>query len=313
MKFKVITTNTEGDRYTEFLQSATDNGLTFDVVNGTITKGFESTDPIFDRWGNWSEGVTKGAVGCAYSHMDLYVEIAGQDENYLVCEDDARFIAGFDADEMEQKLIDNDLEMLHLSNHGFRTTQFINTHTDANITTIPEIVKYSMGWLLPNTCAYIITPACAKKVVAHARLRNPEELYCETFIDRHLMHLAKRDWIKVRGINPVAVAHAGVESEINDDDYLVVPKPTTPLEAIVPKVVTAAQFKSALGPVRFAEVESVLAAIPDEGVKFEYTQFWLNTTEFKINNPMVLAMQDPAMLGWDDETKNQIFIDASKK
>lgn len=81
--------------------------------------------------------------------------------------------------------------------------------------------------------------------------------------------------------------------------------------AQTPQMVTSAQFKCAVGETRFAEIEVVLAAIPDATTKFEYTQYWLNTTEFELGHPMILAMQ--SLLGWSDEDRNQIFIDAGKK
>lgn len=79
----------------------------------------------------------------------------------------------------------------------------------------------------------------------------------------------------------------------------------------IPKVVTAAQFKCALGATRFAEIEAELAAITDANVKYEYTQYWLNTTEFAFNHPMVETMQ--GLLGWSDADKDQLFIDAGNK
>ena len=84
-----------------------------------------------------------------------------------------------------------------------------------------------------------------------------------------------------------------------------------PLVVSVPTLVTAAQFKCALGLVRFNAIESVLAAMPDADEQFEYTQYWLNTTEFKIDHPMILGMQEA--LGWTDAERNQLFVDASQK
>ena len=79
----------------------------------------------------------------------------------------------------------------------------------------------------------------------------------------------------------------------------------------VSTTVTSAQFKCALGVTRFTQIESVLAAMPDADEQFEYTQYWLNTTEFNISHPMVVAMQ--SILGWSDADRDQLFIDASNK
>ena len=84
-----------------------------------------------------------------------------------------------------------------------------------------------------------------------------------------------------------------------------------PVDEIDTITVTSAQFKCALGVTRFTQIESVLAAMPDADEQFEYTQYWLNTTEFNISHPMVVAMQ--SILGWSDADRDQLFIDAGNK
>lgn len=156
----VINLNTRQDRWNQIknIEELTFlNFQRFEAIDGTKLVPNEKLQRIFD--GN-DYNMRQGMVGCALSHIQLYVNLINSDKDfYCILEDDLRV-----SDNFKEKfdLIINNLpenwDLCYLSYHlwkKYRTNEFLNKAE------LPSLVKWnteqSLTHSMGGTCAYLIS------------------------------------------------------------------------------------------------------------------------------------------------------------
>lgn len=293
MNIKVITLNTEGERYQALLSNLESLGLTHDVVEGYRGNELERDDPLFERYLPFSvskqAGILKGAVACSLAHLDLYNDLP-TDQNTLVLEDDVILMPDFDIEALEAEFVAGGWDIMHFQAHeldGSFETAGAHGVTPRNV---------------PSTCAYFISPAGIKKIQELTPKDSNGKGQLVTTIDFYHAQLV-RSGVKVSIYTPFQVTHTGMLSTIIASDYLTDPIVPKPRVVKVPKQVTNYQIKQALNenPADRQAVEALVANSGDQNI----IDGWMHASTFKKEHPLFLGAV--SMLGWSQEKVDDLL------
>ena len=121
-----------------------------------------------------SEGKLRGNLGCTLSHLELWRRIGEQAEPMLIMEDDARLESGIDASMVASALerLPNDADLVWLNSYNYGVRAGVGSRLRrkfARLTgaEIPrrKVTFGTMPDVLTTTEAYVIAPACARRLV----------------------------------------------------------------------------------------------------------------------------------------------------
>lgn len=171
IKTFVINLDTRQDRWNKFTQQFEPTFLNYQrysAVNGyQLSPNSSRLQKIFEKN---DFNMRKGMVGCALSHIKLWIELLNDDKNdiYFILEDDVTFVQDF-----EQKmkhaindLVKNEWDIFYLGHHVWENQRNENLY---NKTLYPTIQKMNrMESLLKSmggTFAYMITKKGAEKLL----------------------------------------------------------------------------------------------------------------------------------------------------
>jgi glycosyl transferase family 25 len=172
LRFETFVVNLESrpDRWDKF--QITLNGIRslectrYPAVDGSRLVSTVQLQQIFD--GN-DYNMRRGMVGCALSHIQLYIDfLQGDAYAYCILEDDITFVPDFDAKlaHVYDELEDSDWDMLYLGHH-LANDRITDESYDRD--RIPRIEKWnrtmSLARSLGGTGGYIISRAGAKKLL----------------------------------------------------------------------------------------------------------------------------------------------------
>lgn len=171
MRTVVVNLNRRPDRWGEFLMKAA-GPLAFmkceryEAVDGTELKSTAQLQRIFD--GN-DYNMRKGIVGCAMSHIKLYVEMLESDaEVYCILEDDLDFVPDFELKfrQVYSKASLFDWDMIYLGHHLFEEQVTDESYDKEKV---PRIEKWdramSLGRSMGGTGGYLISRQGAQKLL----------------------------------------------------------------------------------------------------------------------------------------------------
>lgn len=170
----VINLDHREDRWIEFNKNAPLGTLEynrFSAINGKKLISTRQLQRIFD--GN-DYNMRYGIVGCAMSHIKLYIELINSESEYFVIlEDDITFVEGFNykllgiMKKLTDKTKKNEkVDIVYLGNHLYEEYKTIDTFSQ---TKLPEIEKWSTTQYLikspGGTGGYIISKYGAKRLL----------------------------------------------------------------------------------------------------------------------------------------------------
>lgn len=150
----------------EFLNTGMKSLCVFQAIDGRKLFSTRQLLRIFD--GN-DYNMRQGFVGCALSHINIYIEILKCDINYcLIMEDDIKFIDGFSEKLRELIAIlysdyNNDWDMLYLGHH--LRNEYITDKSNNILTVEKWDTDMSLKKSLGGTSGYIITNRGARKML----------------------------------------------------------------------------------------------------------------------------------------------------
>lgn len=158
----VVNLDNRPDRWTDFTKEAPVNMLykRYSAVNGYLLKSSRELEQLFN---NCDYYFRKGMIGCALSHLDLWVHVINSNKTAIILEDDVRFHTQF-ADITAQLLEQwSTYDICFLGHHKIKPTTEPNVITEIALhqKTTHESLQYSLG----GTFAYIITPLGAEKML----------------------------------------------------------------------------------------------------------------------------------------------------
>ena len=167
----VINMENRQDRYTSFSQKVEKEALSIPVkrhaaVNGYNLKPNRYIEQVF----NFNDyNYRKGMIGCALSHMELWVQLFPTQGVYLILEDDVSFVPYFDLklNHLLENLAGVQWDIVFLGHHVYK--QYKNKST-YNEYTMPTIEKWSTSRSLTEsaggTGGYLISSQGALKLLS---------------------------------------------------------------------------------------------------------------------------------------------------
>lgn len=167
IKNVVINLDRRPDRYEEFKKNAINIDYErFSAVDGKLLKGNSQLQFIFD---NNDYNMRAGIVGCAMSHIKLYIELINSDyDAYCILEDDITFNTNFNKKYIHllDQLSKTDWDFVYLGHH----LRYPDKHPECfNKEKLPIIEKYDVQKSFENsiggTGGYIITKKGAEKLL----------------------------------------------------------------------------------------------------------------------------------------------------
>lgn len=171
MKIYVVNLDKRSDRWNTFVEKSSlypqFNFIRYSAINGWNLKNTCQLQQIFD---NNDYNMRRGMVGCAMSHLKLYIELLEDDDNdiYCILEDDIDFVPEFDKklDSCIELLKNTDWDMFYLGHHVWK--KYIDKNTYSK-TLWPQIEKKnrkeSIDFSIGGTIGYIITKKGAELVL----------------------------------------------------------------------------------------------------------------------------------------------------
>lgn len=144
----------------------------FDAIDGKDVESLKKYDFKIPNWHDPSSGkaMTYGEVGCALSHYLIWKEIVDlaneelldNNTNFLILEDDVVFLENFYYNFISfTSNITINYDLLYLNRKAL--------YPNNEIQITPNIVKVDKSYW---TCAYVLTVACAKKLISANYLDN---------------------------------------------------------------------------------------------------------------------------------------------
>jgi GR25 family glycosyltransferase involved in LPS biosynthesis len=161
---KVINMQNRGDRWTSFEahNAAILAGLSygrFEAINGYALAANRYLEQLFN---NNDYNFRKGMIGCALSHIQLWIECSAVDNVYIILEDDVKLVDDFHE---QVKLIVGDLsqaDIIFLGHHEKNNNPEKNKESLRECLSFKESLEFSLG----GTGGYLITPVGAQKMLA---------------------------------------------------------------------------------------------------------------------------------------------------
>ena len=170
-KIFVINLDRRKDRWDNISKMLDDNIIRFPAVDGLRLKNSEQLQRIFD---NNDYNMRRGMVGCALSHIKLYIDLynSTEDQVYCILEDDITVSPDF-----KNKLnylyskLPKDWDFCYLGCHlwkQYQTLEFLN-HTELPL---PEKwdKKKSFTYSIGGTSGYLINKSGAKKLLDYINI-----------------------------------------------------------------------------------------------------------------------------------------------
>lgn len=165
LKTIVINLESRKDRIKTFDKICPIHYYKFKAINGKSLKPNEQLQRIFE--GN-DYNMRSGMVGCAMSHIKLYIELLKSDYNkFLILEDDVTFSPNFEKNlENIIQFNENDLDMIYLGHHlypQYKTKEIYEYKDNIQLHMLSKdlSLKFSMG----GTFSYIITKNGVRKAL----------------------------------------------------------------------------------------------------------------------------------------------------
>ena len=168
IKTVVINLNRRPDRWESFQEKEGGKFLRyhrFEAIDGSLLEPTEQLQRIFD--GN-DYNMREGMVGCALSHIKLYIELINSDTDiYCIFEDDIDFVPQFQEKfEHLLSILPKEWDLCYLGHHvwkHYRTPEIYDKEK------FPQVEKWSMLTSLERsmggTGGYIITKKGARKLL----------------------------------------------------------------------------------------------------------------------------------------------------
>lgn len=163
----VINLDRRNDRYEQFKQKSKNIDCErFSAIDGKLLKGTEQLQIIFD---NNDYNMRAGMVGCAMSHIKIYIELINSTyDAYCIFEDDIDFTNNFNKKfiHLLNQLQNKDWDLVYLGHH----LKHIDKNKDCyDKEKLPTIEKYSVqksfNESLGGTGGYIISKKGAEKLL----------------------------------------------------------------------------------------------------------------------------------------------------
>ena len=139
----------------------------FDAIDGSKIKSTEQLQDIFE---NNDYNMRRGMVGCALSHIQLYINMINDEKSdiYCILEDDIELTPDFAAKMLHcyNQLRDSDWDMLYLGHHVYKKYITKETYNNGKM---PRVEKWnrhrSLTESIGGTGGYLITRKGAEKLL----------------------------------------------------------------------------------------------------------------------------------------------------
>ena len=167
----VINLETRPDRWTKFEQEAKiENFLNYEKYCGINGNNIKSSHQLYRLFDGNDYNMRAGIVGCALSHIKLYIELINSNfDYYCILEDDIQFVPDFNnkLEHVKCQLNKNkDWDLIYLGH--FCKKQYI-TNLTYNKKSYPKIEKYNMqesfSKSMGGTIGYLISKKGANKLL----------------------------------------------------------------------------------------------------------------------------------------------------
>ena len=173
MRIFVINLDRRPDRWEKFKQNSEINSLQyarFSAVDGQKLKPTLQLQRIFE---NNDYNMRSGIVGCALSHLQLYIQLLNDTESDIYCifEDDITFTKNFIAKFKRclNKIYTTDWDLFYLGHHdrikGRTEAEKSNINKETEFTLVKTNPTESLQNSLGGAFAYIITKTGAQKLL----------------------------------------------------------------------------------------------------------------------------------------------------
>jgi len=161
----VINLDRRPDRLESFLKNAPINFKRFSAIDGKKLKPSRQLQKLFE---NNDYNMRKGMVGCALSHIKLWIQLLNSDKDaYLIVEDDIEFLPEFTQrlDKVISSLKSiNEIELIYVGHH-LRQNFLAGCYDSGDITIEKWSSEDSLRKSLGGTGGYIITRKGAEKLL----------------------------------------------------------------------------------------------------------------------------------------------------
>lgn len=137
--------------------------IRFDAVNGYTLRANRYLEQLFN---DNDYRYRKGMIGCALSHIALWIHTMNKNEPKIILEDDVEFVHDFSAKAQTLLSQVNEWDILFLGHHLYPHLQTEDTYHTYKLPTIERwSVERSLTQSRGGTGGYIISPNGAKKML----------------------------------------------------------------------------------------------------------------------------------------------------
>jgi GR25 family glycosyltransferase involved in LPS biosynthesis len=170
LKTYVINLDRRPDRWEIFLKNSYNlSFLNFNRYSAVDGKNIESTDQLQRIFDGNDYNMRVGMVGCAMSHIKLYIEMLESDADvYCILEDDLKFVPNFGKKLLHvyEQIKNTDWDILYLGHHLFESNITDDIYNKNNLPIAEKWNSFkSLSMSMGGTGGYIISRTGALKLL----------------------------------------------------------------------------------------------------------------------------------------------------